>query len=98
MIDNKDALVVTIIIFSALAASIRGANYALYCAAVLIAIDLRNPSNLGDEGGACCSRSLASASPWSSCSSRTCSRNGSIPPRRRPEPRQHRAAFNCGSA
>jgi Fusaric acid resistance protein-like len=54
MIDNKDALVVTIIIFSALATSIRGVNYALYCAAVaaavLIAIDLPNPSNLGDEG------------------------------------------------
>jgi len=54
MIDNKDALVVTIIIFSALAASIRGVNYALYCAAVaaavLIAIDLPNPSNLGDDG------------------------------------------------
>jgi Fusaric acid resistance protein-like len=53
-IDNRLALVVAVIIFSALAVSIRGVNYALYCAAVaaavLIAIDLPNPSNLGNEG------------------------------------------------
>ena len=52
-IDNKHALEVTIIIFAAIAASIRGVNYALYCAAVaaavLIAMDLPHPSDLADE-------------------------------------------------
>jgi hypothetical protein len=53
-IDNRHALEVIIIIFGAIAASIRAVNYALYCAAVaafvLIAMDLPNPSNLGNEG------------------------------------------------
>jgi uncharacterized membrane protein YgaE (UPF0421/DUF939 family) len=53
-IDNKLALEVAIIIFCALAFSIRGVNYALYCAAVaaavLIGLDLSHPHNLGDEG------------------------------------------------
>jgi uncharacterized membrane protein YgaE (UPF0421/DUF939 family) len=53
-IDNKLALEVAIIIFCALAFSIRGVNYALYCAAVaaavLIGLDLPHPHNLGDEG------------------------------------------------
>ena len=53
-INNKHALEAVIIIFGAIAASIRGVNYALYCAAVaaavLIAMDLPQPSNLADEG------------------------------------------------
>ena len=53
-INNKHALEVVIIIFGVIAASIRGVNYALYCAAVaaavLIAMDLPQPSNLADEG------------------------------------------------
>ena len=53
-VDDQHALEVVIIIFGAIAASIRAVNYALYCAAVaaavLIAMDLPNPSNLGNEG------------------------------------------------
>ena len=52
-INNKHALEVVIIIFGVIAASIRCVNYALYCAAVaaavLIAMDLPQPSNLADE-------------------------------------------------
>jgi uncharacterized membrane protein YccC len=53
-VDNKHALEVIIVVLGVLGASIRGANYALYTAAiagsVLIALDLPHPSNLGAEG------------------------------------------------
>jgi len=53
-IDDTHVLEVAIIIFAAIAVSIRGVNYALYCAAlaaaVLIGIDLPHPHDLGDEG------------------------------------------------
>jgi uncharacterized membrane protein YccC len=53
-IDNKHALELVIVAFGAIAASIRGVNYALYCTAVaalvLIAMDLPHPTNLADEG------------------------------------------------
>ncbi len=53
-IDGKHFLEIAIIIFGGIAVSIRGVNYALYCAAVaaavLIGIDLSHPQDLGDEG------------------------------------------------
>lgn len=53
-IDDKHVLEVAIIIVGGIAVSIRGVNYALYCAAVaaavLIGIDLSHPHDLGDEG------------------------------------------------
>ena len=51
---SKTGLEVVIVILGALAGATRAVNYALYCAAVagavLIAMDLPHPSNLGDEG------------------------------------------------
>ena len=53
-VDSKIVLEVVVVVLAALAGSIRGVNYALYCAAiagaVLIAVDLPHPSNLADEG------------------------------------------------
>jgi Fusaric acid resistance protein-like len=52
-VDNKHALEVVIVILGAFAATFRAANYTIYCAgvaaAVLIADDLPNPTNLGAE-------------------------------------------------
>ena len=52
-IDNTYALYVVVVIFAAVATSIRGVNYALYCAAVacflLVAMDIPHPSDLADE-------------------------------------------------
>jgi len=52
-VDNKHVLEVAIAILGAFAATFRAANYAIYCAgvaaAVLIAEDLPNPTNLGTE-------------------------------------------------
>jgi len=54
-VDNKHALEVVVILFGSFAACVRGANYAIYCAAVaaavLIGMDLPHPSNLAAEGG-----------------------------------------------
>ena len=51
--DTKIVLEVLTVILGTLAGSIRAVNYALYCAAlaaaVLIAEDLPNPTNLGHE-------------------------------------------------
>ena len=53
-VDNKTALEVVILVLGVLGATVYGANYTLYtaaiAAAVLIAVDLPHPSNLGDEG------------------------------------------------
>jgi len=53
-VDNKTALEVIIVVLFALAGSIRTVNYAWYtaavAAAVLIAVDVPNPSNLAAEG------------------------------------------------
>jgi hypothetical protein len=53
-VHNKYGLEVVIVVLAVVAASIRGVNYAWYCAAsagaVLIALDLPHPSNLADEG------------------------------------------------
>jgi hypothetical protein len=52
-VDNKYALEVAIVILGVFGATMRAANYAIYCAAiaaaVLIAEDLPNPTNLGAE-------------------------------------------------
>ena len=53
-VDNRTALEVVIVVLLALAGSIRFVNYAWYsaamAAAILIAMDVPNPSNLADEG------------------------------------------------
>jgi uncharacterized membrane protein YgaE (UPF0421/DUF939 family) len=53
-VGNKRALELAIVFFGAFAATIRAANYTIYCAAVaaavLIAIDLPQPSNFAAEG------------------------------------------------
>jgi hypothetical protein len=53
-VDNKHALEVVVILFGVLGGAIRFVNYALYtaaiAAAVLIAVDLPNPTNLAAEG------------------------------------------------
>ena len=53
-VDNRTALEVIIVVLFALAGSIRFVNYAWYSAAmagaILIAMDVPNPSNLADEG------------------------------------------------
>ena len=53
-VDNRTALEVVIVVVFALAGSIRFVNYAWYsaamAAAILIAMDVPNPSNLADEG------------------------------------------------
>lgn len=53
-VDARYALEAIILILGAFAASFRGANYALYCAAVaglvLIATDINQPQNLSAEG------------------------------------------------
>jgi hypothetical protein len=53
-VDNKHALDVVIAIFAAFAATFRGANYAIYCAAVaaavLISLNLAHPTDLAAEG------------------------------------------------
>ena len=53
-VHDKHALAIIIVILGAIAASIRGVNYALYCAAVastvLVATDLPHPTNLAAEG------------------------------------------------
>ena len=53
-VDNKDALVVIIILLAAIGASIHGVNYAYYTAAIasaaLIAADLPHPTNYAAEG------------------------------------------------
>jgi hypothetical protein len=53
-VDNKHALEVVVILFGVLGGAIRFVNYAFYtaaiAAAVLIAEDLPNPTNLGSEG------------------------------------------------
>ena len=52
-VDNKHALEVVIIVLAALAGSVRGVNYTIYCAAmaglVLIATDLSHPTDLTAE-------------------------------------------------
>jgi hypothetical protein len=53
-VESKHALVAVIVIFFAAMASLFKVNYALFCAAlaaaVLIALDLPNPTNFSDEG------------------------------------------------
>ena len=53
-VDSKHALVAVIVIFFAAMASLFKVNYALFCAAlaaaVLIALDLPNPTNFSAEG------------------------------------------------
>ncbi len=53
-VDNKHALAVIVIVLGGLAVAIRFASYAWYCAAiagaVLIGMDVSNPTNLADEG------------------------------------------------
>lgn len=53
-VDNEDALKAIIIVLAALAASLHGVNYLYYCAAVaaalLIAVDVPNPTNYAAEG------------------------------------------------
>ena len=52
-VDNKYALEIVIVLLGSFAASIRGVNYAIYCAGVaalvLIAMDLPHPTNLSAE-------------------------------------------------
>jgi uncharacterized membrane protein YccC len=53
-VDNKHALEVVVVLFAVLGGAIRFVNYAFYtaaiAAAVLVAVDLPNPTNLGAEG------------------------------------------------
>ncbi len=53
-VDNKDALVVIVVLLAAIGASIHGVNYAYYTAAIasaaLIAADLPHPTNYAAEG------------------------------------------------
>ena len=53
-VDNEDALKAIIIVLAALAAALHGVNYLYYCAAVaaalLIAVDVPNPTNYAAEG------------------------------------------------
>ena len=53
-VSSKHALVAVIVVFVAAMASVIKVNYALFCfglaVAVLIALDLPNPTNLGNEG------------------------------------------------
>lgn len=53
-VSNRIALGVVIVVLAAIAVSIRTVNYALYCAgiagAVLVAMGVPHPANLGDEG------------------------------------------------
>ena len=52
-VDNEDALKAIIIVLAALAAALHGVNYLYYCAAVasalLIAVDVPNPTNYASE-------------------------------------------------
>ena len=54
VVDNKNALIVVIILLAAIGASIHGVNYAYYTAAIasaaLIAADLPHPTNYAAEG------------------------------------------------
>ena len=53
-VDNRTALEVVVVVMFGLAGSMRTVNYAIYSAAmagaILIAMDIPNPSNLADEG------------------------------------------------
>lgn len=54
VVDNKNALIVTIILLAAIGASIHGLNYAYYTAAIasvaLVAADLPHPTDYAAEG------------------------------------------------
>jgi hypothetical protein len=88
-VHNKHVLEVTVIVLFACAGAIRTVNYALYIAAMAAAVLSRStyptPPTSATRRYACSTRSSASVSPSSSCSSRTNSRSA-VPNRHRSPP------------